>query len=53
MILRAKTLTTTEARQGSRTRLNLRVLVSSLVIAIAVFAVLYGTFLLMSPASQL
>lgn len=37
-------LTPTEARQGSPRRLNFRVLVTSLLLAVIVAAVLYATF---------
>lgn len=37
-------LSTSEARQGTRSRVNLRVLISSMVILIVLFAVLYMTF---------
>lgn len=41
---RQELLTTTEARQGSPRRLNFRVLIMSLVIAVAAAAALYGVF---------
>ncbi len=43
---REKVLTPTEARQGSPRRLNLRVLVTSLLLAIVAAGVLYGVFYL-------
>ncbi len=44
MVERQEVLTTTEARQASPRRLNLRVLTTSLLMAVIVAAVLYTIF---------
>jgi len=45
-MVREKVLTPTEARQGSPRRLNLRVLLTSLLLAVVAAVVLYGVFYL-------
>jgi hypothetical protein len=44
MRLMNKKVTTTDARQGSPTRVNLRVLIVSLVVLVTLFLAIYYTF---------